>query len=215
MYEGVDPLELGQYLWPDVGFYDKQVEIIDSVWNDEETVVHAGNMLGKDFVAAFIVLMFFLTRWPCRIVTTSVDATQLEGVLWGEIKRFIQTSRYPLEASKGGPLEVTHQRIRRVFMTGAMKGEVCGISYILGRVAKRGEGMLGHHCTPTSGVNLDDGVPRTLFVADEASGVDDVSYERADTWADRKLIIGNPYPTTNFFFKAVEGGDLLIKEDVL
>ena len=198
----VDPIKLGKVLWPRFTFYREQRDIIYSVWWDGETVVPAGNMLGKDFVAAFICLTFFLTRHPCRIVTTSVDHTQLEGVLWGEIRRFIQTSVHPLDSERGGPLLVNHLHIRRI-----IGGEVCGLSYLMGRVAAKGEGLLGHHIAKTG-----DDIPRTLFVADEASGVDDIAYERADTWADRKLIIGNPYPCNNFFKKAVKGGNVIDKE---
>ena len=38
--------------------------------------------------------------------------------------------------------------------------------------------------------------------------LDDVHYERADTWAHRILVIGNPFPCTNFFKKAVQEGDI-------
>lgn len=199
MHDILDPLEVQKLLWPDVYFYDKQREIIYSVAENDETFVPAGNMLGKDFVAGFIALWFFMSRSPCRVVTTSVDSTQLEGVLWGEIRRFIQTARYPIDSERGGPLIVNHLHIRKL-----VDGVMCGISYLIGRVAAKGEGMLGHHVAETG-----DGIPRTLFIADEASGVDDISYERADTWAKRKLIIGNPYPTTNFFYRGVKGGDLL------
>lgn len=199
-----DPLKLGRILWPDVNFYDKQREVIYSVWENDETFVPAGNELGKDFVAGFLALVFFISRHPVRIVTTSVDHLQLEGVLWGEIRRFIQTSKVPLESSKGGPLLVNHLHLRKV-----VRDQICGVSYCIGRVAKKGEGLLGHHVTPESGKFVDDGIPRTLFIADEASGVEDVSYERADTWGQRKLIIGNPYPTANFFKKMTQAGDLL------
>lgn len=165
----------------------------------------------KDFVAAFIVLWFFLTRHPVRIVTTSADHSQLEAVLWGEVRRFIQTSRVPLDFLKGGPILVNHLHLRRVL--GIRRGDphVCGLSYCIGRVAAKGEGMLGHHVA-----DVGDGVPRTLFVADEASGVDDVSYERATTWADRILVIGNPYSSPggpNFFQRAVEQGDVLAENE--
>ena len=200
VYEIHDPIKLGKVFWPDVEFYREQRDIIYSVWENDETMVVAGNKLGKDFVAAFIVLAFFLTRHPCRIITTSADHAQLESVLWGELRRFIATSRIPLEHTKGGPLVINHLHLRKVY-----KGTRCGISYVLGRVAAKGEGMLGHHVG-----NFGDGIPRTLFVADEASGVEDVSYERADTWAERKLIIGNPFPCGNFFKRGVEGGDILV-----
>lgn len=198
-----DPLVFAKLLWPSVEFYDKQREIIYSVRDNVETVVPAGNMLGKDFVSAFIVLWFFLTRHPCRVVTTSADAPQLEAVLWGEIRRFIDTSKYPLDHKSGGPLIVNYLQLKKM-----VGGRRCGLSYVIGRVAARGEGMLGHHVA-----DMGDGVPRTLAVFDEASGCDDDSYERTDTWAKRKLIIGNPYPSgMNFFERAVRGGDILMPE---
>lgn len=201
----LDPIEFGKLLWPQVTFYDKQQEIIYSVHENDETVVAAGNMLGKDFVSAFIILWFFLSRTPCRIVTTSADHSQLEAVLWGEIRRFIQTSRAALDYDKGGPLLINHLHLRQALPD----RRICGLSYCIGRVAAKGEGMLGHHIA-----DVGDGIPRTLFVADEASGVDNVSYERADTWARRKLIIGNPYPCDTFFFDAVEGGDIKSKDEL-
>src|SRR5262245_18453716 len=97
----VDPLEIGRKLWPNVYFYDKQREIIYSTFWNRMTVVPAGNELGKDFVAAFIALVFFLTRKPCRIVTTSSKDQHLR-VLWGEINRYISTSAVPLDSRKGG-----------------------------------------------------------------------------------------------------------------
>lgn len=203
----VDPIELAKLLWPDVRFYKEQKEIIYSVVENDETFVTAGNMLGKDFVAAFIVLWFFLTREPCRIVTTSVDGLQLEGVLWGEIRRFLYDSKYELDSQRGGPVIVNHLHLRKVLQAGPRAGKRCGVSYCIGRVAAKGEGMLGHHVA-----DVGDGLPRTLFVADEASGVDDVSYDRADTWAKRKLVIGNPYPCNNFFYRGVRGGDLKQKD---
>jgi hypothetical protein len=47
-----------------------------------------------------------------------------------------------------------------------------------------------------------------LAVFDEASGVPDGFFEAADSWAHRKLVIGNPLSTTNFFYRHCRGGDL-------
>lgn len=197
-----DPLKLGKLLWPDITLYREQVQTFRSVWETYETVVCAGNMLGKDFLSAMLVILFFLTRIPCRIVTTSVDGSQLQAVLWGEMRRFIQTSRIPLEHTKGGPLVINHMMIRRI----DANGSIDGLSYILGRVAAKGEGFLGHHIAKT-----DDGIPRTLLVGDEASGLDDVVDERGSTWAHRKLYIGNPFPCNNFFKKAAKAGNLVVE----
>ncbi len=197
-----DPLEFAARLWPHVTFYNKQREVIYSVRDNDETVVVAGNALGKDFVAAFIALHFFLTRTPCRIVTTSADYNQLENVLWGEMRRFIQTAKCPLSVEKGGPLVINHLHLRKMLDA----KELCPLSYCIGRVAAKGEGLLGHHIP-----ELGDGIPRTLGIVDEASGCEDVANERMDTWAKRKLIIGNPFPCENFFRKAVAGGDIVAR----
>lgn len=206
-----DPIKLQRLLWPEVSFYSKQKEVIYSVFENDETVVPAGNMLGKDYVAGFIALAFFLTRHPCRIVTTSADYAQLEAVLWGEIRRWIASSRFKLSYEEGGPLIINHLHIRKWY-----RSQVCGISYLLGRTASKGEGMLGHHANPGEccgeKITTHSSIPRTLFIADEASGVEDITFERADTWAARKLIIGNPYPCSNHFKKAVKEGDILAKE---
>jgi hypothetical protein len=196
----VDPIDFAAVLWPNITFYDRQREIIYSVVHNDETFVPAGHMLGKDFVAAFVALWFFLSRVPCRVVTTSADYPQLEAVLWGEIRRFVQTTAFPLEAP-AGPLVVNHLHIRKV-----VNGMVDGLSYLVGRVSAKGEGMQGHHIA-----EVGDKIPRTLWIADEASGVDDLGYKAADTWARRKLVIGNPYPCTNFFRTGVKGGDLYAK----
>lgn len=195
----LDPIKFGKWLWPQYTFYQEQKDLIYSVVDNDETFAPAGNMLGKDFTAAFVTLWFFLTRHPCRVVTTSADYSQLHSVLWGEIRRLVQESRYPLSREDGGPLVVNDLHLRKV-----VKGQVCGLSYVLGRVASKGEGMLGHHVS-----DVGDGIPRSMFLADEASGVEDQSYNSADTWAKRKLIIGNPYPCNNFFKRGVKAGDLL------
>jgi hypothetical protein len=197
----LEPMKLKELLWPHVRFYKEQKEIIYSVVENDETFVPAAHMMGKDFVSAFIVLWFFLSRHPVRVVTTSADYSQLESVLWGEMRRFIQEAKHPLEYEKGGPLVVNHLHIRKM-----VNNQVDGLSYLISRVAAKGEGMQGHHIAETG-----DGVPRTMWVADEASGVDDLSYKAADSWAKRKLVIGNCYPCQNFFRRGVKGGDVYEK----
>lgn len=189
-----DPVSFAREVWPSVRFYSEQEAILRSLVENDETFCVAGNMLGKDFVAGYAVLYFFLTRSPCRVITTSVKDDHLR-VLWGEIGRYIQTSKYPLDSRFGGPLVINHRDIKK-----KIGGVECPLSYLRGMVSEKGEGLAGHHIAYTS-----DRIPRTLFVVDEASGVDNEAYERSDTWANRKLVIGNPYPCDNFFRHAVEG----------
>lgn len=196
-----DPIVFAKLFWPHVFFYDKQIEVIKSVEENDETFVVAGNMLGKDFVAGFIVLRFFLVHAlsaECRVVATSVKDDHLR-VLFGEIERFIQTSVIPLTVKDGGPLVVKHRDIGKI---DPRTKKLDKISYIRGMVSERGEGLAGHHAS------------YTLAVIDEASGVDNVVYTQMGTWAKRFLVFGNPNPCpqTHFFYKAVTEGDILVED---
>lgn len=188
-----DPVAFGKLLWPHVEFFPKQVSILESVRDNEQTFVTAGHKLGKDFVAGFVMLWYFLVHHPVRVVTTSVKDDHLR-VLWGECGRFIQTAKYPLDSKDGGPLVVTHREIRKV-----VNGSRCPYSYMIGLVSEKAEGLAGHHA------------PYTLALIDEASGVQDLAFERIDTWARKMVAIGNPYaptPGCTFFKRAVLGGDI-------
>jgi len=193
----LDPFNFLALCWPEIRITEPQARIIQSVVDNHTTVVPAGNDQGKDFIAAFICVWFFCSRSPVKVITHSVDQPQLKGVLWGEMKRFIQTSRIKL------PLKVREDMHMQYIRP---DGSVDPLSYLIGRVTRKGEGLLGHHIANEESDRLPDGrmLPRTLFVADEASGVDDESWEKVDTWAHRKLAIGNPYPCTNFFYKSVQ-----------
>lgn len=214
----IDPLKFAALNWPNITFYRQQQEIIYSVVDNRETVVVAGNQLGKDFVAGFIVLWFFLSRRPCRIITTSAKDDHLR-VLWGEIGNYVSTSKYPLKyepkAGRHSGLIVNQREIKRV-----LDDQEENISYVRGMVASQDRlaAMQGHHATPYPGtIEAKYNLPLSMFVCDEASSVPDGYYTMADTWAKRMLIFGNPWPCDNFFKHAVKGnpatkdpgGDLL------
>ena len=190
----LDPFNFFALVWPNMVMTSKQAEIVQSVVDNHTTVVPAGNDQGKDFIAARICLWFFCSRSPCKVVTHSVDQPQLKGVLWGEMRRAIE------EAVLKMPLNVREDMYMQFIRP---DGTANPLSYLIGRVTRKGEGLLGHHIAEG-----EDRVPRTFFLADEASGVDDEAWEKVDTWAHRKLAIGNPYPTTNFFYKAVKRGNI-------
>lgn len=208
-----DPMQFKAILWPQVQFYRQQIDIIQSIRDSKETYVVAGNQLGKDYVAGFIALSFFLkpqlyfepeyiteveerrsqfnpfphTR---RVITTSIRDDHLR-VLWAEIGRFIQDSRPPLNHDKGGPLCVYHKEIRLAHEKAAKNP----VNYLIGCVSEKGEGLAGHHAA------------YTLMIGDEASGIEDVAREMGQGWAKRFLWIGNPNSCDAFFKREIEKGD--------
>ncbi len=159
-----------------------------------ETVVVAGNKLGKDWIGGFLCLWGFMCHKQARVVTTSATGEHLQ-VLWGEIGRFINTSKYPLLVKNGGPLVEMHQEIRWATEASAKNP----MWYLTSRVASaEGEGLSGHHA------------PWSMGAIDEASGVSDVAYKAMQGWAGRLLIFGNPnaVPSSHYFRAAGEGGDI-------
>ena len=186
----IDPIKFCTLCWPEIRLYDKQKEILRSVRDNVETYVPAGNALGKDFIASIVALWWMCSRRPARCVTTSVKYDQLNDVLWGEIRQRLDTCKVRL------PIQYNHLQIRQV----RNDGSFVPLAELVGQVVNKGESMLGRH--------LPRDIPRTLAIFDEASGIDDMVYESSDTWTHRKLIIGNPYPCNNFFYKGVKAGDL-------
>jgi len=201
-----EPLKFKDALWPEIQFHEKQVEEIHSVRDNVETYVHAGNMLGKDFVAAFIVWWFFVCFYKppvkgraihteCRIVTTSVKDEHLD-VLWAEITKFGVSSRMPLLDGLGGPFVLTHHELRHLSEKNLGNNP---INYVKGMVSAsdRKESLQGHHAR------------HNLFLIDEASGVPDWVYEMGQGWMKKMLAFGNPNPCANWWFRGCKAGDLL------
>src|SRR5690349_6930938 len=87
-----NPVAFGRWAWPEAEPYRQQRQIEWSVERNHVTMVPAGNMLGKDWIAGRIAISFFtrnrLLGRTCRVVTTSVKDDHLR-VLWGEIGRWV------------------------------------------------------------------------------------------------------------------------------
>lgn len=202
----LNPFKLLSVGWPHVKLADYQGEILTSLsgycWRTQKrlnqgnkiTVVPAANMMGKDFIASYAALWFFVSRTPCRVVTTSIDYDQLNGVLWGEIRRWLETCKIPLS------IDNNHLHLRQLNPNGTR----VGLSEMVGKTAQpnKKEGLLGRHIQRGPG-----GLPMALFIGDEASGLQDCHVQAAETWAHQMLFIGNCYPTTNFFYRYSKAGD--------
>lgn len=187
----VDPIAFAKALWPDVYFYDRQREMIYSVEFNKRTFVKSANMMGKDFTAAFICLKQFLCNPVARIITTSVSDDHLK-VLWAEIMRYVQTCRFNLDVSEGGPL-----LLRDKFIKKKVGGVLEPIGYLWGKVSEKGEGLAGHHAA------------YTLGVIDEASAMDDEVVEAMGGWTENFFLIGNPNECENEYRRGCDGGDIL------
>lgn len=194
LYWPGEPYRDHQGMWrPKVEFAGYQRQIALSLRDNKETYVVSANRMGKDYISGFLILWFFLTRDPCRILLTSTTADHLV-VIEGEMGGFLASARYPLLDQHGGVLVRKHFFWRKNY-------DASGKSYIIGKVAAPDstEGMGGHHVAST------DGIPRTLLFADEASGINDANFDTARPWTHRVIAIGNAWPTENWYKAAFEG----------
>lgn len=204
-----DPVALQRVLWPRVRLANYQERILWSLWDTPETIMTAGNELGKDFVVALGTWLFIITRHPFRVVPTSANEKHL-SVYWGEMGKLKAACAYPLDYREGGPFKMDTEKI--VLM---VNGKQCPVSYVLKMVAGPDslDAMAGHHVPEVGpgagfdccGETIDWPLPRTLFIADEASSVNDAHIQRTSGWRKRMLLFGNPWTCDNYFRQAVEG----------
>lgn len=194
-----DVLALKELWWPQYTFYDKQIEVIDSVLLDHETYVESANEMGKDFTAGFLIVACFAVcmfkKRSCRVLTTSVREEHLK-VMWAEAGKFLTTANVPLictTKTPEAPFVMNHLELKRAEDRDVKTPQ----SYAVGMVSEKGEGFAGHYAD------------FTLLIGDECSGLSDKVYIMAQSWAKHQLWLGNPFECQNFWRKAIEGGDIL------
>lgn len=146
--------------------------------------VRSGHGVGKSTLAAWAVIWFLLTHYPCKIPCTAPSAHQLSDVLWAEIALWMRRLPPYLRSM----LAWTSEQVQ----LSAAPSE----SFAVARTARpeKPESLQGFHSE-----NL-------LFVLDEASGIEDVIFEVAQgalsTEGSRVIMLSNPTRTSGYFFNA-------------
>lgn len=122
--------------------WSKQEEVLWSVRKNKRTVVKSGNTIGKSFIAADVVMDWLSTHTEAKVITTAPTFTQVEEILWKEIRSYCFQSKIPIGVE---PLNVQLKFNDNLFALGISTNET-------GR-------MQGFHS------------PHLLVVLDEASGI--------------------------------------------
>jgi len=186
------PLRFIHDVWPDATPWAAQVEIANSFRDNYATIVSSCVESGKDWIAARLVLWFYATRFPCRIVCTSTSLGQMRRSLWGEIGRALREARVPLGIDR------KHLLLRRIGPDGRPFEEdwmqLVAVSQI--------ENLMGVHLAG------DADNPAVAVVVDESSGVPDERFESLEAQAHRILSIGNPLRVAGWVAGAIRRGDV-------
>jgi len=158
-----------------INLWEKQVEIIESVRDNDNTAVASGHGVGKTFIAGCTGLWFLSTHDQSRVITTAPTNRQVESILWAEIWNLYKNAKVPL----GGRLLKTSLSFEEKH-------------FMLGLSTDDPDRFQGHHAE-----NL-------LLIMDEAPGVDPRIYEAAQgiltSKGARSLLIGNPTASSGPFF---------------
>ena len=158
-------------------YWSKQIEIIDSVFTNEKTVVKACHNSSKTYTAADIILAFLLLCYPAKVITTAPTWDQVRDLLWSEIRR--RWDKYLADLMPGVEC---HQ----------MRLEIDPDWYAVGLSPKETVSLTGHHQL------------NVLVVFDEAPGVSLEKNIAAESLMSGKnphwLKIGNPTDASGHFY---------------
>ena len=110
---------LGHTVW------SKQEQILRSIAAHPRTAVKACHASGKTFTAAEATLWWITQRKNRIVVTTAPTMTQVERLLWGEIRSAIRTAKieYPEPTATSLNLGPNHSESRQVPGFGKRKGQ--------------------------------------------------------------------------------------------
>ncbi len=163
-----------------------QEKVIDIIWANERTAIRACHDLGKSFIMARIAVTFLNVFPNSKVITTAPTFTQVERILWTEIRAAVSRSLWPL----GGKLNLTDWALGpEWFALGfTPRNEV---------MSSEGQGtqssFQGFHA------------PHVLVIFDEATGIPTNLWNMAEglmTSAHVKFVaIGNPTSRSSEFYR--------------
>ena len=157
-----------------------QKEALEAISENNKVSIRSSHGVGKTTLLAWVILWMLLTRSTAKIPCTANSASQLEQVLWSEIKKW--SKKLP----KGFQDEL-------IFSADKILMKNVPDSGCFARTAKKDnpEALQGFHCE-----NL-------LFIVEEASGVDNIIFEVAQgaisSEGSKLLMVGNPTSTSGYF----------------
>lgn len=161
-----------------------QRDALGAAVTHDRLAVRSGHGVGKTALLAWLILWWLVTRFPARVAATAPTAHQLADVLWGEIAKWHR--RLP-----DGLRDELVVRSDKVELRGAPNE-----SFAAARTARREqpEAFQGFHSE------------HMLFIADEASGIDDMIFEvgagAMSTAGAKTVLTGNPTRNSGYFFDA-------------
>lgn len=161
-----------------------QEKALRALADNDRIAIRSGHGVGKSAYLSWVILWFLLTRYPAKVACTAPSGHQLEDVLWSEIARWHRKMPEGVKRL----LDVGKDSVT---LTAAPKE-----SFAVARTARKDspEAFQGFHSD------------NMLFIADEASGIDDIIFEVGEgamsTPGAMTVMTGNPTRNTGYFYRA-------------
>lgn len=158
-----------------------QREALAAIVTHDRLAIKSGHGVGKTAFVAWLVIWWQLTHLPNKVAVTANRQDQLSDVVWAEIRLWAKQ----LHPALRGLLEITSDKV-------TWKADP-DLGFAVARTARKEapEAFQGFHSK------------YMLFLADEASGIDDVVFEvgqgAMSTPGAKTILTGNPTRTTGFF----------------
>ena len=151
-------------------YWSRQVELCRSIVQYRTTVAYSGNMVGKDYWIAGVIIWWLLTRPDSLCIITGPSQTVLGSVTFKEIRRCLEGAVLPFGGKVSSGIKASPAKV---------------------------EVMPGWHCLgfSTTSVERSSGqhAKHLLAVVEEASGVEDFVFDAIDSSGYERLVcIGNP-----------------------
>jgi hypothetical protein len=168
--------------------WDKMREVVESVKNNRRTAVKAAHSVSKTYTAARLALWYLYCFYPCTVVTSATTFTQVEQVLWRDIRLAHSCANFDL----GGVPNTTKLDLQSFFSKVDNDGKkhkmekwfAIGVSVRPDTVTQQATAIQGYHNE------------HVLVVLDEAAGIHKTIWDAVDSLiVDEKckvLAIGNP-----------------------
>lgn len=179
------PINFFKAAWPDIYLWDKLEEICFQIVKNRRVIVPSGHGIGKTWLLARIALWFLYCFYPSKVITSAPTWSQVELLLWSEIKNAYHTCQFPL----GGRILETQLKIEEDWFA-------IGLS-------TRGKAKEREFGTPKfQGFHSEN----LLVLLDEAPGIEPeiwTSVETLITGTNNKIVaIGNPTSPSGKFYEA-------------
>lgn len=178
-----DPVEFFKKTWG-VPIWRGQEEILNAVATCPRIVVGSGHALGKDYIAGAIALWFLYCFAPSKVIMTAPSERQVKSIMWMELSRHFNTSKYsPLD----GDLKNLKLTLRPDW-------------FVEGFTTKEANQQVGKFQGYHS--------PNILVIVSEAQAVDAVIYDQIDglltSGNSKLLLIGNPITTSGRYVQELK-----------